>query len=119
MTDSNPVALEALTAEARFVSAPTDFDPAANPILATHWFGIEPRRQTSEAGGIAAHLKRQRRIEHLHSLGPRAVGELLHEVSEVEDLDRALDAYQRLTSDLLKALAGDRFPPPPIHEVRR
>ena len=31
----------------------------------------------------------------------------------------ALAAYERLTPDLLKAVGGDRFPPAPIHEVRR
>ena len=66
---------------------------------------------------MAADLKRQRQIEHVHRLGARAVGELLYEDAEGEDLDRALEAYGRLTPDLLKALGGDRFPPVPIHEV--
>ncbi len=96
-----------------------NFDPATHPILARHWFGIEPRRQTSDTVGVMARLQRQRRIEHLHRLGPRAVGELLYEVSEVEDLGRALGAYERLTPDLLKALGGDHFPPMPIHGVER
>ena len=110
--------LEGLAAEGRFVSAPADFDPAAHPILARHWFGIEPIRQASDIGDVAARLRRQHQIEHLHRLGPRAVGELLYEVSEGEDLDRALEAYGRLTPDMLEALAGDRFPPMPIHEVQ-
>ena len=98
-------------------SVPADFDPAANPILALHFFGIEPIRQTSDTADMAARLKRQRRIEHLHRLGPRAVGELLYEVAEGGDLDRALDSYERLTPSLLKALGGDRFPPAPLHEI--
>ena len=102
-----------------FDSAPDDFDPAAHPILATHWFGIEPTHQTSATVDIAASLKRQRQIEHLHRLGERAVGELLREVEDGEDVGTALEAYGRLTPDLLKALSGDRFPPLPIHEVRR
>ncbi len=93
------------------------FNPAAHPIIATHWFGIEPRRQTSDVENMAARHERQRRIEHLHSLGPRAVGELLYEVAEGEDLDRALGAYERITPDLLKALGGDRFPSAPLHEI--
>ena len=100
-------------------SPPANFDPAAHPILARHWFGLDPIRQTSNTADMAARLKRQRQIEHLHLLGPRAVGELLHEVSEAEDLDRGLEAYARLSPDLLEALNGDRFPPLPIHEVRR
>ena len=98
-------------------SAPVDFDPATNPIIARHWFGIGPVRQTGVVVDMAARHKRQRQIEHLHQLGPRAIPELLHEISEVEDLDRALDAYQRLTPDLLKALGGDRFPSAPLHEI--
>ena len=119
MTDSKPRALEDLAAEERFVCAPADFDPAEYPIIAQHFFGTEPICQTRHIVDMAMRLKRQRQIEHLHSLGPRAVGELLCEVSEAEDLDRALKAYERLTPELLKALAGDRFPPLPIHAVQR
>ena len=119
MTDSKPRTLEGLAAEERFVSVPADFNPAEHPIIARHIFGFEATRQTSDTVDMAARLKRQRRIEHLHRLGPRAVGELLYEVSEGEDLDRALEAYGRLTPDMLEALSGDRFPPLPIHEVRR
>ncbi len=98
-------------------TAPVDFNPADYPILSKHFFGIEPIRQDSAGLGITARLQRQRRIEHLHSLGPRAVGELLYEVAEGGDLDRALDAYERLTPSLLKAMGADRFPPSPIHEI--
>ena len=58
-------------------SVPVDLDPAAHPIIARHWFGVEPFR----------------------SIG-------------------RVEAYERLTPDLLKALGGDRFPPLPIHEVQ-
>ncbi len=95
-------------------SAPADFDATANPILSRHWFGLKP----FSPKGHAADLRRQRQIEHLHLLGPRAVGELLREVAEDDDLDRALEAYGRLTPDLLKALGGDQFPAVPIHAVR-
>ncbi len=91
-----------------------NFDPAPGPIIAKHWFGIEPLCPN----GHVADLRRQRQIEHLHLLGPRAVGELLREVAEDDDLDRALEAYGRLTPDLLKALGGDQFPPLPVHGVR-
>ena len=75
-------------------------------------------RPTGEvASGLTVNLRRQRQIEHVHRLGPRAVGELLYEVAKGEDLDRALEPYQRLTPNLLKAVGGDRFPPAPIHEV--
>ena len=100
-------------------SAPAAFDPAACPIIAVHIFGIESLRQIGDiTDDVVAALKRQRQVEHLHQLGPRAVGELLREVAKDEDLDRTLEAYERLTADLLKALGGDRFPPLPIHEVQ-
>ncbi len=98
--------------------APDNFTPERFPILARHWFGVEPLRPVGHVVlGVVAALKRQRQIEHVYRLGPRAVGELLHEVAEGEDLDRALAAYSRLTPDLLRAVGGDRFPPVPIHEV--
>ena len=100
-------------------TAPVNFDPATHPIIARHWFGIEPLRPIAHVTAeIVADLRRQRQIEHLHLLGPRAVGELLHEVAEDDDLDRALEAYGRLTPYLLKALGGDQFPPALIHAVR-
>ena len=107
--------------EARFRShdhPPADFDAGVCPIIAKHWFGLGLLRPTGQvAGGVVADLKRQRRIEHVHRLGPRAVGELLYEVADGEDLDRALEAYERLTPALLKALGGDRFPRPPVYGV--
>ncbi len=101
-------------------SAPADFDPAANPILAQHWYGIAPLHPIGEvAAQLVADRRRQWQFEHVTRLGPRAVGELLYEVADGGDLDRALAAYERLTPALLKTLGGDRFPPVPIHEVRR
>ena len=86
-------------------SALADLDPDAHPIICRHWFGLDPLRPIGHvAAEVVAGLRRQRQIEHVHRLGPRAVAELLCEVSEAEDLDRALDAYERLTPDLLKAL---------------
>ncbi len=97
---------------------PIDFNPARMPILAQHWYGVTPLRPISQVA-MVADLRFRRQVEHLHRLGPRAIGELLCEVAGGKDLDRALEPYQRLTPDLLKALGGNRFPPVPIHEVRR
>ncbi len=99
-------------------AAPLDFDPAACPILAEHFFDTEGAPPVGETTTeVLIGLRRERQIEHLHRLGPRAVGELLYEVAEGGDLDRALDSYERLTPSLLKALGGDRFPPAPLHEI--
>ncbi len=105
-------------AESARNSVSTDFDAATHPIIARHWFGVEPSRPIGRTVTAVTTFRRQRQIEHVYRLGLRAVGELLFEVAEGEDLDRALKAYQRLTPDLLKAVGGDRFPPLPIHEVR-
>ncbi len=97
---------------------PPDFDAVACPIIARHFFGVEPFHPIAQiATEVIAGLKRQRQIEHVHQLGPRAVGELLYEVAEGEDLDRALDAYERLTPSLLEAVGAHRFPPSPIYQV--
>ncbi len=98
---------------------PPDFNAGMYPILARHWFGIAPDSQTANfhPAEVSAGLRRQRQIEHVHQLGARAVGELLYEVAEGGDLDRALDAYERLTPSLLKAMGADRFPPSPLHAI--
>ena len=98
---------------------PADFDARAHPIIGLHFFGIPPTRKASDTTDMAARLKRQRQIEHLYLLGPRAVGEFLNEVSEAEALDRGLEAYARLTPGMLKTLDGDRFPPIPVYEVKK
>ncbi len=100
-------------------SAPADFNATAHPIISRHWFGVDPVRPIGRvAAEVVANLKRQRQIEHVDRLGARAVGEMLHQVAEGENLDRALAAYERLTPDLLKAVGGDSFPFLPIHAVR-
>ena len=101
-------------------SLPANLDPAAHPIIARHFFGVEPFCPTGTvAVKVITRLRRERQIEHVYRLGVRAVAEMLFEVAGGEDLDRALEAYGRLTPDLLKALGGDQFPPAPLHEVRR
>ncbi len=99
-------------------STPANFNATAHPIISRHWFGVDPVRPIGRvAAEVVANLKRERQIEHVDRLGARAVGEMLHQVAEGENLDRALAAYERFTPGLLKALGGDRFPPAPIHEV--
>ena len=68
-------------------------------------------------------LRRQRLVERLHRLGPRAVFELLAELARhhpdiAEDLDRRLARYAALDPAMLAATGGDRFAPLPVHLVR-
>lgn len=69
------------------------------------------------------HLRLQRGVQHLCSLGPRAVAELLAEVAEragcgvcILDL---LARYGELTPAMVGAAGGDRFPPRPLHLAER
>jgi hypothetical protein len=58
---------------------------------------------------------RQRRVERLHRLGPRAVFELLAELDAEHglgaDLDDRLDAYARLSPEIVRAVGGGGFAP--------
>ena len=70
---------------------------------------------------IAANLRFRRQVEHLHGLGPRAVGELLAEIGAERSIqtviDRKLDRYSQLKPGALSAAGGDRFPVVPVHLV--
>jgi hypothetical protein len=67
-------------------------------------------------------VRLQRGAEHLHSLGARALAEMLAELARdrcdlADTLDR-LDAWRDgLTPELLRAAGGNRFPPRPLHVV--
>ena len=94
------------------VQLPPDFDPATNPILATHWYGVEPLRLSGEVTAeMLANLRRQRQAAHLHSLGPRPGLEALIEVADGGDLDTVLADYERLDLEVVMELGGDKFPP--------
>ena len=93
-------------------AAPPDFDPAACPIIAKHFFGTEPLRTISDVADlVGADLKRQRQVTRLHSLGPRPVLEALIEVAAGAELDTVLADYARLNLAVVTALGGDKFPP--------
>ncbi len=67
-------------------------------------------------------LRLQRGAEHVHTLGPRAVAELLAQVArEGRDLPGTLDLMDQwragLSVETLTAAGGDRFPPRPLREV--
>lgn len=67
-------------------------------------------------------LRLQRGAEHLHSLGARALAEMLTELARdrcdlADTLDR-LDAWRDgLTPEMLRVAGGDRFAPRPLREV--
>ena len=61
------------------------------------------------------------RVEKLHALGPRVVGELLAEIGEQRAcrtfIDQRLEAYAALDPEILRELGGDQFPRPPLHKA--
>jgi len=64
-----------------------------------------------------------RLVEHLHRLGPRAVGELLAEIAEEWDIPddalvSTLERFGRLSPEILAALNGVRFAPQPLAVIR-
>ena len=58
------------------------------------------------------------RVENLHSLGARAVGELLLEVCRSDDLLAALERYAHLDPKTLRQLGRAQFPKPEAQHDR-
>ena len=75
-----------------------------------------------ERAAISA-LRRQRQIQKVHGLGPRALDELLIEIGTKHgitiDIERIVERYAALDPEAVRLAGGDRFPPVPLHEVRR
>ena len=104
-------------------SVPTYFDADAHPIIAKHWFGVEPFRPIGAvAAETVADLRFRRRVERLYRLGPRAVGELLAEIAAERNIrvvvERKLDRFAELDPAAIEAAGGDKFWPAPLREVR-
>ena len=104
-------------------SWPTDFDPAAHPIIARHFFGIEPLHSIGQnAAEVMADLRFRRRVERLHRLGPRVTAELLAEIgverSIMTVIDRKLATYVSIEPAAIEAAGGTRFWPAPLREAK-
>ncbi len=101
---------------------PDSFDATACPIIARHWFGVEPFPIAQiSAPEAVADLRFRRQVERVHGLGPRAVYELLVETGEQRlcrtYLEQRVRRYAEIDPEHLAALGGDTFPRPPIYEV--
>ena len=101
---------------------PTDFYTNQLPIIARHWFGIEPFRPVGElAAEIVCDIRFRCRIERLHAMGPRLFAEMLAELAASHSLgtaiDRSLDRYLALDDTALDITNGRELPPVPLHEV--
>ena len=102
---------------------PVDFDATACPILAQHWFGVEPPLlNTFVTADIIADMRRQRHVRKLHRLGPRVLDALLVEIGAERSIttiiEQKIERYAAIDPLALEALGADRFPALPIHVVR-
>ncbi len=75
------------------------------------------------AAEVVAEMKFRRRVQQVHRLGDRVLGEFLAEIGAERGIqtiiDQKLDTYAKLDPKVLKATGGDRFWPAPLREVRR
>lgn len=73
------------------------------------------------AASVIADLRFRRHVRHLHSLGPRAVGELLAEIGREHAIrtaiEQKLERYARLTPEQIGTVGGEDFPPAPLRVV--
>ena len=99
-------------------------DPRQHPIIAQHFFGIEPFRPIGKvAAEVVADLKFRRQVLRLHRRGPRVIAELLAELGAERSImtliDGKLERYAALNPEALGATGGDQFWPAPLHKVPR
>lgn len=83
--------------------------------------GKRPFTRLNPETQVLGRLRRQRQVEQLHALGPRAVAEFLDELDRHldlgDDLDGRLERYAALDPDVLAAFGGDRFPAAPLRVI--
>ena len=99
------------------------FNPAAHPIIARHFFGVEPFRPIGEvAAEVVADLRFRRRVQQVHRLGDRVFGELLAEIGAERGIqtiiDQKLEHYAELDPQALEVAGGNGFWQPPLREVK-
>ena len=73
------------------------------------------------AAEVVADLRRRRKVQLLHRLGGRVLGEFLAEIGAEYSIqtviDQKLDTYAELELESLKAAGGSDFWQPPLHGV--
>ncbi len=80
-----------------------------------------PRLLGEVADDLVVDLRRHHQVEHLHTLGPRAVAELLAELGAERAIHTAIDSklkrYAEINPDALETTGGDKFWPAPIRGI--
>ncbi len=73
------------------------------------------------AAEVVADLQFRHRVQRLHRLGDRVLGEFLAELGAERGIatviDQKFDRYVELDPEVLEAAGGDRFWPAPLREV--
>ena len=118
-------------------SALGDIDSETHRIFAAHFFGIAAERSPTLANGneapglrhigpiaaeIVSEIRFRRKVEQVHSLGPRVTAELLAEIGAERSIrtviDQKLEVYAGLDPSAVSAVGGDRFWPAPVHRIK-
>ena len=101
-----------------------DFDPGTHPIIARHWFGVEPLRSIGAiAAEVVADLRFRRKVQRLHRLGDRVLCEAFAHLGAKHgiqtSIEQTVERFAEIEPEALEAAGGDTFSPVPIHEVRQ
>ena len=102
-------------------------DPDRNSQFGRRWTEPPHRKNSaivdSAAAEIVSDLQYRQTVERVHSLGSRALAELLAELGVerkiMPGIREKLERYASIDPQALRALGGDRFPPTPLHAVRK
>ena len=85
------------------------------------WLKSRTRRHYGAENSAEADLRFHRRVQRLHRLGDRVLGEFLAELGAERGIttiiDQKLERYAGLEPEALEATGGDRFWPAPLREV--
>ena len=101
-------------------------NPGQNPGFRRNWTEPPHSKKSSIVGSAAAEIvsdtQFRHRVERVHALGARVMGELLAELgvqrSIMPAINEKLERYAGIDPQALRALGGDKFWPVPLHEVR-
>ena len=66
-----------------------------------------------------ADLRFRRLVDHLHGLGPRALGEFLAGLRVHEKVANNLETYAKLTPEMLAIAGAGQWPPVLLHQAGR
>ena len=103
------------------VDLPLGFDPERFPIIATHFFGIEPASINGASAALVADPPFHRALETLCARGPRLPVELLAELAAEHGLEATIREkirrYLEIPDEGFDLTGARQLPPLPIHAI--